>query len=110
MAFFSFFIEGSVEAVVPLVWPLGFGEEFLAGGGAFEGGALVERGPVGGARSVGVFERGLRGGMGLEARDGVRVRVRVEVWSCRGERERRDAGSSVVTVSQLTLLLHRKEG
>lgn len=93
-----------MEAVVPLAWPLGFGDEVLAGGGAFMGAALVERGPVGGARSVGVFERGLRGGMGLEARGGVRVRVRVEVWSCRGERERRDAGSSVATVSQSTLL------
>ena len=95
---------------MPLAWPLGFGEDVLAGGGAFEGAALVERGPVGGARSVGVFERGLRGGMGLEARGGVWVRVRVEVWSCRGERERRDAGSSVVTSSHLALLPSQEKG
>lgn len=101
MASFSLFLGGTVEEAVPLAWPLGFGDEVLAGGGAFEGGGLVERGPVGGARSVGVPGRGLRDEKSVGARGGVRVLVRVEVWSFRGERERRDTGSSAATVSQL---------
>lgn len=94
---------------MPLAWPLGFDGEALVGGSSFEGGGLVERGPVGGARSVVVPERGLRGGKCLGARGGVRVLGRVEVWSFRGERERRDAGSSVAIVSQFCCVYMSRE-
>lgn len=89
------------EEVVPLVLALGLEEVSVAGGG-LDGGCLVEaRGPVGGARSLAGFEGGLRDRGGLEDRGGVRVRVRAEVWSLRGERERerRDGGSSAAIVS-----------
>ena len=72
-----------------------------AGGGEFEGGGAFceERGPVGGAVGrVGCLGGGLMDLAGLEERGGVRVRVRVEVGSLRGEadrlRVRLDRGSS----------------
>ena len=71
-------------------------------GGCLDDGFLVKaRGPVGGARSEAGFEGGLRDRGTLEDRGGVRVRVRAEVCSLRGERdrERRDGGSSAVLVS-----------
>ena len=61
------------------------------GGGEFEGGGAFceERGPVGGAVGrVGCFGGGLMDLGGLEERGGVRVRVRVEVRSLRGEADR----------------------
>lgn len=71
------------------------------GGGDFEGGRAFceERGPVGGAVGrVGCFGGGLMDLGGLEERGGVRVRVRVEVGSLRGEADRLlmrlDGGSS----------------
>lgn len=81
--------------VVPLalVEVLGNGSA-VERGGLDGGGLVVARGPVGGARSLTAFEGGLRDRAGLDDRGGVRVRVRVEVWSFRGERERRDGGSS----------------
>lgn len=85
---------------MPFILVAGLGEESAAGRGGLDGGGLVEaRGPVGGARSLAGFEGGLRDRGGLEGRGGVRVRARVEVWSFRGERERRDAGSSAPLVS-----------
>lgn len=82
---------------MPLVLAVGLEEVSAVGGAGLAGGFLVEaRGPVGGARSPAGFEGGLRERGGLEDRGGVRVRVRAEVWSLRGERERerRDGGSS----------------
>ncbi len=85
---------------MPLVLVAGLGEESAVGRGGLDGGILVEaRGPVGGARSVAGFEGGLRDRGGFEDGGGVRVRVRLEVWSLRGERERRDGGSSAALVS-----------
>ena len=80
---------------MPLGFEEGLGNESAAGrGGLDAGGLVVARGPVGGARSLAGFEAGLRERAGLDERGGVRVRVRVEVGSFRGERERRDGGSS----------------
>lgn len=85
---------------MPLILVADLGEESVAGRGGLDGAVLVEaRGPVGGARSAASFEGGLRDRGGLEGRGGVRVRVRVEVWSFRGERERRDGASSAALVS-----------
>ena len=87
---------------MPLVLEAGSGEESAVGRGGLDGGFLAEaRGPVGGARSVAGFEGGLRDRSGLEGGGGVRVRVRVEAWSFRGERDRRDGGSSATRVSLL---------
>ena len=82
--------------MVPLV-----GFEGLVGAGL-----VALRGPVGGAEGRGRSVVGFEGGLGervrLDVRGGVRVRVRVDVWSFRGEAERlrgrsgrRDGGSSV---------------
>ena len=87
---------------MPLTLAAGLEEVSSAGGGgALDGGFLVKaRGPVGGARSLVGFEGGLRDRNGLEDRGGVRVRVRPDVCSLRGERERerRDGTSSVALV------------
>ena len=92
-----------MEEVVPLVLVRGLeAVSALLGGGGLDDGFLVEaRGPVGGARSLAGFEGGLRDRGGLVDRGGVRVRVRAEVCSRRGERERerRDGGSSVALVN-----------
>lgn len=90
--------EGPV-GVVPLVLSGGLAVDEVGRG---LGGALrvVVRGPLGGGREVVGF-KGLRDRGGLEVRGGVRVRVRVVVRSFRGERERRDGGSSADSVSLL---------
>lgn len=81
--------------IVPLVLVEDLGNGSAVERGGLDGGGLVvARGPVGGARSLTAFEGGLRDRADLDDRGGVRVRVRVEVWSFRGERERRDGGSS----------------
>ena len=103
MASFSCFAAGSVEEVVPLTLAVGLESlSVLLLGGCLDDEFLVKaRGPVGGARSEAGLEGGLRDRGTLEDRGGVRVRVRAEVCSLRGERdrERRDGGSSAVLVS-----------
>ena len=83
--------------------PLG-GLEDGGGEGEDRGAFCEERGPVGGAVGrVGCFGGGLMDLGSLEERGGVRVRVRVEVGSLRGEADRLlgrlDGGSSGCGVS-----------
>ena len=103
MASFSCFTAGSVEEVVPLTLAVCLEDVsvLLLRGGLADGFLVKARGPVGGARSEADFGGGLRDRGSLEDRGGVRVRVRAEVWSLRGERdrERRDGGSSAVFVN-----------
>lgn len=102
MASFPCFTAGSVDEVAPLTLAVGLEDvSVLLRGGLDDDGFLVKaRGPVGGARSEADFEGGLRDRGSLVDRGGVRVRVRAEVCSLRGERdrERRDGGSSAVLV------------
>ena len=92
-----------VVVVVPLVFGTALGPEsvVVVGWGALEGGFRIRaRGPVGGARScVGREGGGRDRGCCLDDRGGVRVRVRVEACSLRGERERerRDGCSSAAS-------------
>lgn len=93
-------VEGLVAAAVPFVGAEAWGGEVGAGGGAF----VKERGPVGGAVGrAGCLGGGLVDFGGLEERGGVRVRVRVDVGSLRGEadrlRGRLDGGSSGCSIS-----------
>ena len=89
--------------MVPLTLAVGLEDVSVLLGGGLDDDALLAkaRGPVGGARSEAGFEGGLRDRGFLVDRGGVRVRVRVEVCSLRGERDRdrRDGGSSATLVN-----------
>lgn len=93
-------VEGLGVVLPLLVGAAAWGGEVGCVGGAF----CEERGPVGGAVGrPGCFGGGLTDLRGLEERGGVRVRVRVDVGSLRGEadrlRVRLDGGSSGCVVS-----------